>query len=131
MRRLLALATSLLALALAPAAAQAFTFYDWDVTPSALAQPTSIAASGSTLYFTLSGAPGIGRITTSGVAESPLAGAAAGPRPQGLTLGPDGTTMWFADPATDEIGRINPATGVVSEPVSNLGTDPWALTVSR
>src|SRR4051794_7406834 len=104
MRRLILLLAGLCALA-APAVAHAYTFYDWDVTTPAGAQPTSIAASGSTLYFTLNGTGALGRIGIGGVPLTNLA-AVADPasRPQALTLGPDNATMWFADPGTDKIG---------------------------
>ena len=56
MRRLPLLLASLAALAFAPAAAQAFTFYDWSVG----AQPTSIAVGATNAYYTISGSPDIG-----------------------------------------------------------------------
>jgi streptogramin lyase len=132
MRRLILLLAGLCALA-APAVAHAYTFYDWDVTSSAAAVPTSIAPSGSTLYFTLTGTGAIGRIGTGGVPLANLAPEDPAARPQALTLGPDNTTMWFADPARDLIGKVDPAAGTpVSEPVTLIpGSDPWDLTVGH
>src|SRR3954451_21960204 len=110
MRRLILLLAGLCALA-APAVAHAYTFYDWDVSATAAHQPTSIAAGGSTLYFTLAGSGEIGRIGVGGVPLPNLTAADATSRPQSLTLGPDNATMWFADPARDLIGKVDPAAG--------------------
>jgi streptogramin lyase len=128
MRRLLPLLASLsaLALALAPAAAQAFTFYDWDLGGPVA---TSIARSGSTFYFTIDGSPDIGRMGPGGVQQASLPGV-ANARPQHVVAGPDGTTLWFADPANDEIGAIDTTQTppAVTETLAT-GTDPWDLTV--
>src|SRR4051812_25517702 len=131
MRRLILLLAGLCALA-GPAVAHAYTFYDWDVTATAAHQPTSIAASGSTLYYTLSGSGEIGRIGVGGVPLTNLAAATGAARPQALTLAPgtNATTMWFADPATDTIGKVDPSAGTpVNEPITlTTGSHPVDLT---
>src|SRR4051812_14090819 len=115
MRRLLPLLASLLVLAV-PSAAEAFTFYDWDV---GAASPTSVAIAGSTAYYTMSNSPDIGRVTLGGVQPASLAGV-AGATPAELTAAPGGSTLWFADPALNAVGRVDlaAATPVVSEPVT-------------
>jgi streptogramin lyase len=101
MRRLLPLLASLLALALAPAAAHAFTFYEWD----ASGDPNGIAASGSSLYFTLGGAtPSFGKAGLGGAQIAPVA-ITGGTAPGKLVLGIGGN-LWFLDPGTSKIGRI-------------------------
>ena len=116
MRKLLFLA-SLLVLAF-PAAAQAFTFYDWTVT-GATPEPSSIVRSGSTLWFTNAGNGTIGRIGLGGVQGAPVA-LAGGAEPTGLTTGPDGN-LYFAEPANGKIGRIALPAGTVTEPITLAG----------
>jgi len=85
----------------------------------ATSRPVSIVAGpDGALWFTdegtgnSAGAGGIGRITTSGVANLFTAGIAPGSQPEGIALGPDGN-LWFTEAAGNTIGRITTA-GVVT-----------------
>src|SRR4051794_29042907 len=100
MRRLLPLLASLLTLAFA-STASAYTFYDWTVT----GQPTSVAISGSTVYYSISGSKDIGRSTTGGAALTNRTNPSATSRPAQLATGQNGD-IWFADSADHAIGRL-------------------------
>ncbi len=57
------------------------------------------------------------------------AGITAGSGPEDIVTGPDGN-LWFTQQETDEIGRINPRTGAITEylvPTANAG--PFGITV--
>src|SRR5690349_20669557 len=92
MRRLLALLTSLLGLALAPAAAQAFTFYEWD----AAGGPAGITASAGTLYFTLGTTQKINTLTVGGVQGATPFTVPGATAPGKIVPGAAGT-LWFLD----------------------------------
>src|SRR3954451_7246321 len=120
MRRLIPLLASLAALALAPAAAHAYTFYEWDATAG---QPTSVAITSSTVYHSLAGAKDIGRSTLGGASLASRTNPSATSRPQQLAAGQNGD-VWFADPADDVLGRVaangtftTASTGAASDPV--------------
>jgi Collagen triple helix repeat (20 copies) len=119
MRRLLPLLASLLALALAPAAAQAFTFYDWTLA----ATPTSLAiTSDGTVYYTTAGSGDIGRATLGGLPLNPRTAASGTSRPAEIAADANGD-LWFADPADDKIDRLDGATGVITPLGTVAGLD--------
>jgi streptogramin lyase len=123
MRRLLPLLVSLLALALAPAAAHAFTFYEYDA--PATGHPTGIAAVTGGLYFTLAGSDQIAQSGLGGVQAAPL-GVTGGTSPGKLVVGAGGN-LWFLDPGANRIGRILLPAGTVGEFPGLLGGHPADL----
>jgi streptogramin lyase len=111
MRRLLALLATLLGLALAPAAAQAFTFYDWGIAGSGIG---SVAISGSTVYYAIAGSGDVGRSTLGAVPLTDRTAATGTSRPGSLAVAPDGN-VWFSDPGDDKIGRVDATTGTITQ----------------
>jgi len=96
--------------------------------PTHFNRPYAIAAGpDGRMWFTEDGNK-IGRITMTGkITELVI------PTPQSLpdqiTAGPDGY-MWFTESATDRLGRINPATGVIQEFKLRAGSSPSGIVVA-
>src|SRR4051794_10700635 len=123
MRRLLPLLAGLLVLGLAPTAS-AYTFYDWAVT----GQPTSVAISGSTVYYSISAAKDIGRSTVGGAALAPRSNPSASSRPAQLATGQNGD-IWFADAADHGVGRLA-SNGTFTPLSTGGGSDPVDVAVA-
>src|SRR5438034_1148185 len=110
MRRLLPLIlASLTTLALAPTAAHAYTFYEWDVPTDS--QPTGIAQAGDFLYFTLVGSNQVGRTSLNGVQSAPVS----------VT---QGAALWTVDKAAGAGARISPGANCAAAP----GVTPFTIT---
>jgi streptogramin lyase len=63
-------------------------------------------------------------LLATGLAEFAIPTSGSGP--QGITAGPDGN-LWFAENATNQIGRITP-TGTITEfPITTSGSDPAGI----
>lgn len=99
--------------------------------PTANSRPTAVAAGpDGNLWFSERSTgtiPGkIGRITPEGaISEYSLASSG---HPLVITAGPDGG-MWFTESPGNRIGRIDPATGAVSEfAVPTFQSAPWEIT---
>ncbi|HWK25301.1 MAG TPA: hypothetical protein VNS09_01985 [Solirubrobacter sp.] len=99
MRRLLTLLLASLAALALPAAAHAYTFYEWD----APGGPAGIAGDGPlTVTFSTSGA--VGEVGLGGVQSAPVAIGGAATAPTVIAAGPDGN-LWFVDPANGRLGH--------------------------
>src|SRR3712207_4279074 len=104
MRRFLPLLASLVLLAL-PAAAQAYTFYEYETT----GQPGGITVNGAgELMFTLSTSK-LGSSTLGGVVQ-PGGDIAGGTSPTTIVPGPGDGSLWFIDGA--KVGRKGPGAAV-------------------
>src|SRR4051794_24367068 len=104
MRRLLPLLASLVLLAL-PAAAQAYTFYEYSFPGG----PTGILqASTGPINVGLAGVGRLGTASLTGVTSQgpPIAGEAVAPRV--LAVGPGDGNIWFTDFDHSRIGRTDP-----------------------
>lgn len=73
--------------------------------------PSGIAASGGSIWFTMHSLDLVGRISTLG--QSPDRFGPTGRGPSGIALGPDGA-LWFAETEANKIGRMT-TTGRVTE----------------
>jgi streptogramin lyase len=76
------------------------------------ADPSGIAASFGSIWFTMHGLDQVGRMSTSGQSLE-VFGLPPGSHPSGIALGPDGA-LWFAETDTNKIGRMT-TTGRLTE----------------
>ena len=74
--------------------------------------PSGIAASGGSIWFTMHSLDQVGRISTVGQSLD-VFGLPPGSHPSGIALGPDGA-LWFAETDTNKIGRMT-TTGRLTE----------------
>ncbi len=91
------------------------------------ASPSDLALGADhNLWFTDVNAAKIRKMTPSGeVSELDIPSGASG---QDITAGPD-RKLWFTEPFGDRIGRVDPATGAITEfPVPNSNGGPWDIT---
>src|SRR5690349_13593954 len=126
MRRFRPILASLLVLLALPAAAQAYTFYEWDAADA----PTGIVAGATGLTVTFNATGELGGVTLNGVQSAPrtdITGAAA--RPTTLVTGGDGN-LWFVDPTNNKVGRTDPAAGAITLASPTIDSVPTDLVAS-
>jgi virginiamycin B lyase len=111
--------------------------------PTPDSEPSDIVSGpDGALWFTEFRAGKIARITTAGVVTAEYPIPSTGPYfdvftfsltsstgPRGITVGPDGN-LWFAEFNANQIGRLDPDTGVISEfPIPTPDSRPVGITV--
>jgi virginiamycin B lyase len=88
-------------------------------------EPSGIAASGATLWFTELGANKIGQMSTTG---SLLNEFPTGSGPSGIVLGPDGA-LWFTEINANKIGRLTTGGSLTEFPIPTPSSEPSDIVV--
>ncbi len=97
--------------------------------PTAGAEPSGIAASGASLWFTDKAANKIGRISTAGVVTGDFPLPTPGSGPSGIALGVD-NALWFTETDVNRIGRMTTSGALTNEfVVPTPGSQPGAIAV--
>jgi streptogramin lyase len=96
--------------------------------PTPGAEPSGIAASGASLWFTDKAANKIVRISTAGVVTGDFPLPTPGSGPSGIVLGADGA-LWFTETDVNRIGRMTTSGALTNEfAVPTPGSQPGAIT---